>query len=142
VSGRRTPNRQGYRSGYYGRTLITRVGKLELRVPHDRQGRFRTEIERDGCSGASGTQNGLKLSSFLGTDASVICIANRSENPLGGIALRGQARPFREFCSLRATRHFSAPPATFRAGTQATRRGRHCRGSSRRPHLLRASSAP
>lgn len=42
--GERTPARQGYRSGYYGRTLITRVGKLELRVPQDRQGRFRTEI--------------------------------------------------------------------------------------------------
>lgn len=40
----RTPNRQGYRSGYYPRTLITRVGKLELRVPQDRQGRFRTEV--------------------------------------------------------------------------------------------------
>jgi putative transposase len=42
--GERTPGRQGYRSGYYGRTLITRVGKLELRVPQDRQGRFRTEV--------------------------------------------------------------------------------------------------
>ena len=42
--GERTPNRQGYRSGYYGRTLVTRVGKLELRVPQDRQGRFRTEV--------------------------------------------------------------------------------------------------
>jgi transposase-like protein len=42
--GERTPERQGYRCGYYGRTLITRVGKLELRVPQDRQGRFRTEI--------------------------------------------------------------------------------------------------
>lgn len=40
----RTPNRQGYRCGYYGRTLITRVGKLELRVPQDRQGRFRTDV--------------------------------------------------------------------------------------------------
>jgi putative transposase len=34
--GERTVNRVGYRSGYYGRTLITRVGKLELRVPQDR----------------------------------------------------------------------------------------------------------
>jgi len=42
--GERTPNRQGYRSGHYPRTLITRVGKLELRVPQDRQGRFRTEV--------------------------------------------------------------------------------------------------
>jgi putative transposase len=40
----RTPGRLGYRSGYYGRTLITRVGKIELRVPQDRQGRFRTEM--------------------------------------------------------------------------------------------------
>jgi transposase-like protein len=42
--GERSPDRRGYRSGYYGRTLITRVGKLELRVPQDRQGRFRTEV--------------------------------------------------------------------------------------------------
>jgi putative transposase len=42
--GERTPERLGYRSGSNGRTLITRVGKLELRVPQDRQGRFRTEI--------------------------------------------------------------------------------------------------
>src|SRR3977135_1080852 len=34
--GERAAGRQGYRSGYYGRTLITRVGKLELRVPQDR----------------------------------------------------------------------------------------------------------
>jgi putative transposase len=40
----RTPHRNGYRSGYYPRTLVTRVGKLELRVPQDRQGRFRTEV--------------------------------------------------------------------------------------------------
>src|SRR5262245_17082367 len=42
--GERASSRQGYRSGYYGRTLITRVGKLELRVPHDRAGRFSTEL--------------------------------------------------------------------------------------------------
>ena len=42
--GERTPTRVGYRSGYYGRTLVTRVGKIELRVPQDREGRFRTEV--------------------------------------------------------------------------------------------------
>ena len=42
--GERTESRVGYRSGYYNRTLVTRVGKLELRVPQDRQGRFRTEV--------------------------------------------------------------------------------------------------
>jgi putative transposase len=42
--GERTAERLGYRSGSYGRTLITRVGKLELRVPQDRAGRFSTEL--------------------------------------------------------------------------------------------------
>ncbi len=40
----RTSARLGYRSGYYSRTLVTRVGKLELRVPQDRDGRFSTEL--------------------------------------------------------------------------------------------------
>lgn len=40
----RTEGRIGYRSGYYARSLVTRVGNIELRVPQDRQGRFRTEI--------------------------------------------------------------------------------------------------
>jgi transposase-like protein len=44
AKGERTPSRLGYRSGSYGRTLITRVGKLELRVPQDRDGRFSTGL--------------------------------------------------------------------------------------------------
>src|SRR6201990_3236563 len=40
----RSAGRLGYRSGYYVRSLITRVGKLELRVPQDRQGRFSSEL--------------------------------------------------------------------------------------------------
>src|SRR5690349_12310799 len=40
----RSAERLGYRSVYYTRTLVTRVGKLVLRVPQDRQWRFRTEI--------------------------------------------------------------------------------------------------
>ena len=39
--GERSAARLGYRSGYYSRTLITRVGKLELRVPQDRDGASR-----------------------------------------------------------------------------------------------------
>jgi transposase-like protein len=42
--GERCDGRLGYRSGYYTRSLITRVGKLELKVPQDRQGRFSTEL--------------------------------------------------------------------------------------------------
>jgi putative transposase len=44
AKGERTATRLGYRSGHYTRTLITRVGKLELRVPQDRDGRFSTEL--------------------------------------------------------------------------------------------------
>jgi transposase-like protein len=40
----RTEARSGYRAGYYGRSLVTRIGKLELRVPRDREGRFSTEL--------------------------------------------------------------------------------------------------
>jgi putative transposase len=42
--GERSEARLGYRSGYYTRTLITRVGTLELRVPQDRDGRFSTRL--------------------------------------------------------------------------------------------------
>lgn len=42
--GERTESRLGYRCGSYPRTLLTRVGRLELRVPQDRQGRFSTQV--------------------------------------------------------------------------------------------------
>lgn len=42
--GERNEDRTGYRSGSYERSFVTRVGKLELRVPQDRAGRFRTEL--------------------------------------------------------------------------------------------------
>lgn len=44
AKGERTALRRGYRSGYYERNLITRVGTLELRVPQDREGRFSTAL--------------------------------------------------------------------------------------------------
>lgn len=40
----RTPNRLGYRAGYYSRSLVTLVGKLELGVPQEGQGLLRTEF--------------------------------------------------------------------------------------------------
>src|SRR5690606_39954696 len=42
--GERTQERLGYRSGYYRRSLVTRVGTLELRVPQDREGLFSTRL--------------------------------------------------------------------------------------------------
>jgi hypothetical protein len=47
AKGERSETRIAYRSGHYTRSLITRVGTLELRVPQDRLGRFST-----GCSNA------------------------------------------------------------------------------------------
>ncbi len=44
AKGERRPTRLGYRASHYGRILVTRVGKLELRVPQDRDGRFSTEL--------------------------------------------------------------------------------------------------
>jgi len=40
----RTDQRLGYRSGYYRRRLITRVGTIVLRVPQDRAGQFSTQV--------------------------------------------------------------------------------------------------
>jgi len=42
--GERTEGRTGYRAGDYSRSLITRVGKLELRVPRYRNGEFSTAL--------------------------------------------------------------------------------------------------
>jgi len=40
----RSEGRLGYRSGYYRRRLITRVGPMVLRVPQDRAGHFSTQV--------------------------------------------------------------------------------------------------
>lgn len=44
MKGERTEDRRGYRSGHYSRGLVTRVGRLELRVPQDREGHFSTQV--------------------------------------------------------------------------------------------------
>ncbi len=40
----RSATRSGYRSGYYRRRLVTRVGPIVLRVPQDRSGQFSTQV--------------------------------------------------------------------------------------------------
>ena len=40
----RNDQRLGYRSGYYRRRLLTRVGTIVLRVPQDRAGRFSRQV--------------------------------------------------------------------------------------------------
>lgn len=44
AKGERSAGRQGYRSGSYPRSLVTRVGTLEFRVPQDRNGHFSTQL--------------------------------------------------------------------------------------------------
>src|SRR5262245_53045878 len=48
AKGERSETRLSYRSGYYHRSLITRVGTLELRVPQDRR-----DGSRPSCSSAT-----------------------------------------------------------------------------------------
>ena len=40
----RSEERQGYRNGYRQRELFTRVGRITLRVPRDREGKFSTQL--------------------------------------------------------------------------------------------------
>jgi transposase-like protein len=40
----RTDSRRGYRNGSYQRQLTTRVGRIELEVPRDREGEFQTAL--------------------------------------------------------------------------------------------------
>lgn len=40
----RKPVREGHRNGYRERELTTRLGRLNLRVPRDREGRFSTDL--------------------------------------------------------------------------------------------------
>ena len=51
--GERSVGRLGYRSGHYDRGLVGRVGRIALRVPQDRDGRFSPEH----ATTAGGTPN-------------------------------------------------------------------------------------
>src|SRR2546421_5536968 len=50
--GERASGRQGYRSGYYGRTLITRVGKLDCGCRRTVPG-----VSRPSCSNATSVRS-------------------------------------------------------------------------------------
>ena len=43
--GESTPDRRGYRNGFYTRDLVTSTGRIEdLKVPRDREGEFHTQV--------------------------------------------------------------------------------------------------
>ena len=93
--GERTSARLGYRSGYYSRTLVTRVGKLELRVPQDRDGRFSTELF-----------DAITLRAGVGGDAGRDVRAGRFD-PQGQGDHRRVVRP--RLLGFRRLRHQQAP---------------------------------
>ena len=99
----RSATRLAYRSGYYGRFLIMRVGTLELRVPQDRRGRFSTELfERYQRSGKAlvGSLAEMYLDSRYADDAALAgCEKIRMGSRFAGAgrrpALPGGRRPAR-----------------------------------------------
>ena len=74
--GERTSSRLGYRSGYYGRTLVTRIGKLELLVPQDRAGSTTTACRS--CAGCT-----IAATSARHGAISPLGLANGQPNTLG-----------------------------------------------------------
>src|SRR5712692_21598 len=43
--GESSPDRKGYRNGFYTRDLVTMTGRIEeLQVPRDREGQFHTQV--------------------------------------------------------------------------------------------------
>ena len=55
--GERTEARSGYRAGYYGRSLVTRIGKLELRVPSENSENRKTGTGKQGQTTFSDDSN-------------------------------------------------------------------------------------
>ncbi|UIJ92989.1 IS256 family transposase (plasmid) [Sinorhizobium meliloti] len=93
AKGERTPERLGYRSGHYGRTLITRVGKLELRVPQDRSGHFSTELfERYQRSERALVATLAEMYAF--SASSISAINKRLDESLKAFAERSPQEPF------------------------------------------------
>ena len=88
-SGKRGVSRSAtkLRSGYYIRSLVTRVGQLELEVPQDRNGRFSTDIGKTGtrCWSEAGQKRSVPRSSasivndIVEIPASADTIRNRTE---------------------------------------------------------------
>src|SRR3546814_4219418 len=68
----RSDARLGYRSGHYPRTLVTRVGKLELRVPQDRAGRFSTELRSE--------EHTSELQSLMRISYAVFCLKKKNKH--------------------------------------------------------------
>jgi putative transposase len=96
AKGERTKTRLAYRSGYYSRALITRVGTLELRVPQDpRRALFDRTVPaltalREGAGG------------YAGRD-----VRARSVDPQSQGGDRGVATPSRPRQSAPSTSHWT-----------------------------------
>src|SRR5215469_10072890 len=72
ATGERSETRLSYCSGYYSRSLITRVGTLELRVPQDRLGR------RAGVSFSRGSRSAVSPASSSSSAMTILASSRRS----------------------------------------------------------------
>jgi len=88
--GERAAGRQGYRSGYYGRTLITRVGKLELRGGNMTIRSFAAIIGQS-ASQSSGSKPPLRKAAALaaGLGLSMLSYPVPAAPPSGGDTVQG-----------------------------------------------------
>ena len=153
AKGERSAARLGYRSGYYSRTLITRVGKLELRVPQDRDGRFSTELfERyqrseqalvaslaemyvQGVSTRKVKAVTEELCGHAFSASAISAVNKRLDEGLAAFARRRLEEPFAYLSSTPATRRCARPassaagPCWSRSGSTATAAAR-CSPSS------------
>lgn len=97
----RVEGRLGYRSGYRSRTLITRVGKLELRVPQDREGRFSTQLFERYQRSEKALVSALAEMYVQGVStrkvkAIAVCVSSAG----GGLPVPDPRRPLREGAGL------------------------------------------
>jgi hypothetical protein len=118
----RTTQRLGYRSGSYPRTLVTRGGTLELRVPQDREGRFSTEVferYRRAYAGAACTASSLSSA----TTIPAWCKRSARSVPMRGGQARRPAVKRVEFSCAR--RPFRRPDQTGRANYPVSQLSRY-----------------
>ena len=90
--GESTPQRKGYRNGYYTRDLVTKTGCIEdLSVPRDREGQYRTQVfERYGRYEPEVAQ---ALTEMFVSGTSTHKVGKRRSNPDGGCPQRQRREP-------------------------------------------------
>ena len=144
-AGERTADRLGYRAGYYSRGLVTRIGKLELRVPRDREGRFSTELFARYQRSEKALVSALVEMYVQGVSirkvkaiTEELCGRTFSASTISRInkSLDGVLRRFAQRRSTARSSRRGAMSASFQVGRR-TQIGASCASHTRSGHLLR-----